>query len=305
MSSRRHVLVLAFAALAGPPLLGCAARPRDADAAWEGRLQGRTIALLGEVHDNAALHRLRTESLERALAAGWRPAIVMEQFDLERQHDLERSRREHPRDTQRLIDAAAGEHSGWDWAYYQPVLALALAHDLPLLAGNLSRRDAARVMREGAAAALGEARARALGLLDPIDPVLLAAQQRAIDAGHCGALPPALLPRMAEAQLARDAVMAAVLREHADHGVVLLAGDGHVRRDLGVPRWLAGVADEHVVSVGFIEDTDVPVAGRYDAVVVAAPAPRDDPCRDFVPPSLKRARLGLSDERRRASRAPA
>jgi len=160
-------------------------------------------------------------------------------------------------------------------------------------------------MREGAAAALGEERARALGLLDPIDPMLLAAQERAVDVGHCGALPPALLPRMAEAQLARDAVMAAVLREHADNGVVLLAGDGHVRRDLGVPRWLAGVAAERILSVGFIEDHDVPIVGRYDAVVVAAPAPREDPCLEFAAPSLKRARLDFSDERPRASRAPA
>lgn len=305
MNRRRRLLALAIAALAGPPLAGCAARPRPADEAWEGRLQGRTIALLGEVHDNAALHRLRTESLQRALAAGWRPAIVMEQFDLERQDDLERSRREHRRDTQRLIEAAGGEHSGWKWAYYQPVLALALAHDLPLLAGNLSRQDAARVMREGAAAALGEARTRALGLLEPIDPMLLAAQERAVDAGHCGALPPALLPKMAHAQLARDAVMAAVLRDHAENGAVLLAGDGHVRRDLGVPRWLTGVAPEQLLSVGFVEAGDVAIVGRYDAVVVAAPATRDDPCRDFVAPSLQRTRLDLSDERRRAPRAPA
>ena len=47
-------------------------------------------------------------------------------------------------------------------------------------------------------------------------------------------------PRMAQAQFARDAVMAEVLRRSAPQGggVVLLAGNGHVRRDIGVPRWL-------------------------------------------------------------------
>ena len=49
-------------------------------------------------------------------------------------------------------------------------------------------------------------------------------------------------PLMARAQFARDAVMARALAAHAERGVVLLAGNGHVRRDIGVPRWLASPA---------------------------------------------------------------
>jgi len=46
------------------------------------------------VHDNAALHRDRLDVLRRAVAhAGWRPAIAMEQFDIDRQPDIERARR--------------------------------------------------------------------------------------------------------------------------------------------------------------------------------------------------------------------
>jgi hypothetical protein len=89
---------------------------------------------------------------------------------------------------------------------------------------------------------------------------------------------------MARAQFARDAVMAGMLREHASGGAVLLAGNGHVRRDLGVPRWLGGVAPGRLLSVGFVETGQPALAGRYDALVFAAPATRDDPCRDFVPP---------------------
>jgi hypothetical protein len=78
--------------------------------------------------------------------------------------------------------------------------------------------------------------------------------------------------------------MAGLLREHAAGGAVLLAGDGHVRRDLGVPRWLGAVAPERLLSVGFVETGEPALAGRYDALVVAAPPTRDDPCRDFVAP---------------------
>ena len=281
--ARRRLLAALLGALALPRLAGCAAVAGAAAPPWQARLRGDTIALLGEVHDNPTLHRLRAEALRRAVEAGWRPVLVMEQFDIDRQDDIERGRREHPRDARALI-AAAGAPRGWDWAYYEPLVALALAHDLPLVAGNLSRTAATRVMREGPAAVLGEARARALGLLDPVDPALLAAQERAIDLGHCGALPGALLPAMARAQFARDAVMAGLLREHAGGGAVLLAGDGHVRRDLGVPRWLGGVAPERLLSVGFVETGQPALDGRYDALVVAAPPKRDDPCRDFVAP---------------------
>ena len=54
-------------------LTACATPPQP----WEPRLSGDTIALLGEVHDNAAGQRLRLELLRRALVRGWRPVITM------------------------------------------------------------------------------------------------------------------------------------------------------------------------------------------------------------------------------------
>ena len=83
---------------------------------------------------------------------------------------------------------------------------------------------------------------------------------------------------MTRAQFARDAVMAQVLRKHAARGAVLLAGNGHVRRDIGVPRWLSAMPIERQLAVGFVEDDDPVVEGRFDAVVVTARAERKDPC---------------------------
>jgi hypothetical protein len=56
--------------------------------------------------------------------------------------------------------------------------------------------------------------------------------------GHCGQLNAQTAARMALAQVARDQFMARVLQAHAGRGVVLLAGNGHVRTDIGAPRWL-------------------------------------------------------------------
>jgi uncharacterized iron-regulated protein len=115
---------------------------------WEPRLAGNTIVLLGEVHDNAEQHRLRLHLLRRAFAAGWRAAIVMEQFDVERQADIDRARREQPRDPQHLIDQAttraARPGAGWNWAFYKPYVALALEYDVPLVAANLANADTRR-----------------------------------------------------------------------------------------------------------------------------------------------------------------
>ena len=125
----------ALSVLLATTLVACAT-PGSAD--WNQRLRGDAIVLLGEVHDNANQHRLRLATLQRAFVAGWRPAIAMEQFDLGRQADIDRARRERPGDAAHLIAAAApatGE-GGWNWALYQPFVELALQYDVHPFIGN-------------------------------------------------------------------------------------------------------------------------------------------------------------------------
>ena len=273
---------LVLGLLLGLPLIGCAAAPPP-PGAWESRLGGDTVLLLGEVHDNAEQHRLRLEVLQRAFAAGWRPAIAMEQFDRDRQDEIERARRERPGDAQHVIDRAATPvkviGTGWNWDFYRPFVALALRYDVPLVAANLSDADTSRIVKDGYAAVFDAPTLAALGLDRPNAAAWQVAQEREIDLGHCGALPASMWPRMARAQFARDAVMARLLLEHADRGVVLLAGNGHVRRDLGVPRWLP-LAPRRLLSIGFLEEGDE-APDAFDAVVRTARARRDDPCAVF------------------------
>ena len=149
------------AALSTALLLAACASP-PAAVPWEARLWGDGIVLLGEVHDNAALHRLRLELLGRAFASGWRPALALEMFDRERQPELERARRERPGDAQHLIDAAGGP--GWQWELYRPFLELALAYDVPIVAANLSRDDVRRIAHEGPGSVFAGGELAALGL---------------------------------------------------------------------------------------------------------------------------------------------
>lgn len=279
----RRTAMRRLAVLVGLPLAACAAPLRsDRPFDWEHRLTRNALVLLGEVHDNAEHHRLRLAVLQRAIARGWGPAIVMEQFDLDRQEVIDRARRERPGDAAYLVEQAGRE--GWEWRFYRPFVELALRRELPLIAANLPRSAARGLVEADYASVLGAQQAAALGLDSAVTAGWQGRQEQAVEAGHCGALPKRLLPGMARAQLARDASMAATLAAHAGRGAVLLAGNGHVR-EVGVPRWLERVhrlPSEQRLAVGFLEGEVPPVeAGEFDAVVVTPAAPRPDPCLAF------------------------
>lgn len=245
-------------------LAGCAATGSQPPAA-------PSIYLLGEVHDNPAGHERRLSFIRSKVEAGWRPAIAMEQFDREHQQALDGAMASC-KDADCVIKAASG-NARWEWKLYQPVIDLALQYKLPLLAANLSRTDAAKVMRDGFAAALDQATIQSYRLDQPLPAALVSGQVQAIKDGHCNMLPDAMAPGMVRAQVARDVVMAQVVAAHAQRGAVLLAGNGHVRNDVGVPQWLpAGAAK--AVSIGYTEGA----AGQYDQNEVVAAHARPDQC---------------------------
>ena len=91
-----------------------------------------------------------------------------------------------------------------------------------------------------------------------------------------------MLPAMARGQVARDAVMASILSRHASRGAVLIAGNGHVRRDIGVPRWLRTEIRTRTLTVGYLEHGDLAERdAAFDAVLRTAAAERPDPCIAF------------------------
>lgn len=251
----------ALAAVAVALLAACAQGPTP-----ELRFR-QPVVLLGEVHDNAAQHALRLRAFEAALAEGARPALVMEQFDRDRQGAIDTLRARAPApDADELIRVAGGR--GWHWPHYRPFVALALRHGLPIVAANVSREEARELMRRGLAAS---------GFDAAVPPEVLAVHARDIEGSHCGMLDAATALRMALAQVARDQVMAAAVERHADRGVVLLAGNGHVRTDAGVPRWLSPATRARSEAIGLLE-ADHDGRGSYDRIVRTVVQERPDPC---------------------------
>ena len=235
-------------------------------------MRSRPLVLLGEVHDNAHQHALRAQALRAVLEGGARPALLMEQFDRERQAELDRALARPGAGVDDVIAAGASEPpalQGWDWPLYRPYIGLALEYRLPVVAVNVSRADTRRVLQQGL---------QALGFDAAVPPDIESLQARAIVDGHCGKVDEPQARRMVAAQVARDQFMARAIEAHAARGaVLLLAGNGHVRQDIGVPRWLSPATRERSVAIGLLEQGD-PNAAAFGVALATAPQERVDSC---------------------------
>ena len=258
--------------------------------------------LLGEIHDDAAHHEIRARLIGEIAATGARPAVVLEQFDLDRDAAL-RAAQQAGGDAEQVADAGRLDRRGWAWPLHEPIVAQALALHLPLRAGNLAHEADAAAGALAKPSAMAHERLARAPWTDAQENTL----RDDIADGHCGALPSTVVPKLAAAQRERDAAMAQALVDAATpDGVILIAGNGHVRADLGVPVYLhaPGLPDAAArsLSVGFIEVAPDEVRAEpahelaaehpgFDYLWLTAPVARDDPCEAFAPRS-GRARGG-------------
>ena len=290
----------AFLALLVALAAGCAARPA-APAALEGRiwdvrgerfigkdeLLGRLRAarhrMLGEAHDHPLHHELRASLLAELVAGA---DVFFEQFDREHDEALAEAQRRGA-DADALAKAGRMDR-GWSWPAHRPLVGAALAAGARVRAANLSNADARRIAAAGALGPRDEAIARAMERAD-WPPWREAALRTDIHESHCRMLPEKQAPAMALTQRARDAAIALAISS-ARGATLLIAGNGHVRRDLGVPLYLP--PGEKALSVGFLETRAAETDPRgyaygaggeasYDYVWFTAPHPRPDPCLAF------------------------
>ena len=221
--------------------------------------------LLGEQHDAADHQRLQRGFVEALAQRGQLAALVLEMAE----HGT--STAALPRDaTPQQVQAALRWNSaGWPWESYAPSVMAALQHGVPVLGANLPR-DAMRA-----------------AMSDPqfdnhLVAAALARQREAIRIGHCDMLPAEQLMPMVRVQLARDASMADTIVAAMVPGktVLMIAGAGHVLRDLGIPTHIpANLRIRTVLAVA--GDTGIDVKTDADMVWQTPALPPRDHCAEL------------------------
>lgn len=238
------------------------------------------------------------------IASGRRPALAMEMLDPAQQAAVDAALAAPGPTPEAFRDAVGWDRSGWPpFAIYRPLLEVALAARLPVVAANLSRGAAREVVHRGAGALPAPVQAL-LARAGPLQAAEAAERREEMAAQHCGELPEPFLDPMVLTQRARDAQLAQALLEGATAGGgVLVTGAEHARRDRAAAAFLltAGAAPGDVLSVAFREvepgEDDPAAAGPlpWDWVVFTPGAERGDPCEGLRRPaggSLARDRAG-------------
>ena len=235
------------------------------------------VAVLGEVHDNPRHHQLRGELLRQLPAAS--KTVVAEHLNW-------RQRFTPQAELLTGLQAAGFDPEGWSWPLHQPVFEAVAAMQMPLMGGNLPGESIKEVFKTRGQS-LPEP-VRVLLAKTPFDELQRKAMNEEIDQGHCGAMPASMFEGMTAVQRGRDAAMAEVALAHLPS--VVLAGNGHAWKHLGVPFVVNKVSPHsQTLSVLFMEWDDsrpsaekqaflADLASQADYVWLTPPQSREDPC---------------------------
>ena len=246
---------------------GCASRPEapilenpggSAAALTASRLDAllpADVLLLGEQHDAPEHQQIEQQVISILASRGLLAALALEMADA----GVSTARLKPSATDEQTRQALNWDDKAWPWQAYGPAVMTAVRAGVPVLGANLPRERMPATMNDGS--------------LDAQLPgPALKAQQQAIRIGHCDLLPESRIQPMTRIQIARDISMATTLSQAVLPGkvVVLLSGNGHADRKLGVPRHLR--ADLKARSIQ-LRAGDVSTSESTDAFAAVWPTP--------------------------------
>lgn len=257
--SRRTAFALAVGLIS--LLSACAHRPPTTVPALLDRMLPTPVLLLGEQHDAPEHQALQRDVVLTLARREQLAAVVMEMIEQGRSTQGLSSDADEARVRETL---GWTEQSGWPWPVYGPVVMAAVRSGAPVIGGNLPRAQ----MR----GAMGNASLDGL-----VSDGVLQRQRDGIRDSHCALLPEGQIAPMTRVQLARDQAMARTAEQAVIPGktVVLVAGNGHVRRDLGVPLHLPTSVGHKVVMAQAGTSTEASAAPADTVWATPALPPRD------------------------------
>jgi len=252
------------------------------------------VILLGEIHDNPVQHEIQQKLFEARIASGARPALMMEQLNIENQPELDHAlmgsdRNEVLNNVYKLVKFSNAED-------YKPLLAIAVDNKLPIIAANTPNQKLNPVIWRGYDAYDADELKRL-----KVEEVWNDKRQKYMvthmGGAHCGQLRDELRVGLSRSQRLRDALMVDSAVSSIPRGVVAILGSSHARRDIGLPLYFAARDPKaHIISIAFIEvSPDVTDPKTYLADSSTGEAPfdvvwftprveRGDPCADFNMP---------------------
>jgi uncharacterized iron-regulated protein len=209
---------------------------------------GARYLLLGEKHDNPDHHALQLTILRFLLEEQRLGLLTLEMMDESAAEKLQALPDIDTMSATELKTYLVWDDAGWDWEFYGPLIEAAYGEGIELRAGNISRATVSAVYADE-------------NSIDVSGVLSAAAEEQLlidIDESHCGQLPESQFPAMFRVQQARDKAMAeSMLSGDVDGVSVLIAGNYHVRHDLGVPNYLlareADLERSHIVSIAAME----------------------------------------------------
>ncbi len=233
------------------------------------------VLVIGEVHDNPRHHEIQAD-----LVADFTPAALV--FEMLTAEQAARTTPELRGNMTALAEALDWATSGWpDFSMYYPIFAAAPE---ARIYGAQVPREVARAAFEAGLVNSFKGGAAQFGLTEPLPKTEQSEREAMQLAAHCDALPQHLLPKMVDIQRLRDAELARVAvqaMEETGGPVAVITGNGHARRDWGMPVYLQRVAPNLSVHVVGQAEDGADIDGVFDEVISARPVDRPDPCAAF------------------------
>lgn len=254
MKSCRKLSCLSLV-LSAALLSGCAVPSRNAAVGAPPE-----VLMLGERHDAPGQMALVADELLRLSAQGQLAALAIEMAPA----GTTTAALARDAAAPAIRKALSWSDKAWPWDRYAGPITAAVAAGVPVVGANLPQDQIRTAMED-------------VSLDAQVSEATRARLATAIREGHCGLMPENRITPMVRVQIARDRSMAHTLAESTVAGrtAVLLAGSGHVDRDLGVLQHLP--TELTVRSIALVAEGDRP-SGHFDATWATPAARAGDPC---------------------------
>jgi uncharacterized iron-regulated protein len=217
------------------------------------QLSQHHYVLIGEKHDNPDHHVLQEKLLNELLKEQAYPQVVFEMLDDSQHEALKHINSKRNSSEETIQQQLNWQNQAWPWQHYGPLFQSVLKNQVNIRDGNVNKASIKAVYSQGKKALQPPERFTSMQAIDENQQAILLEH---IYINHCKMMPKESLQPMVSIQTAKDASMAnaLVVQEKG----ILIAGNYHNRKDLGVPQHLhfLKIAEQDIAVLMLIEVAD-------------------------------------------------